>query len=192
MAHKYLKTLFTETIRKTQEELGSREGYQRMENGPVANGELSSREINFISQRDSFYMATITEDNWPYTQHRGGPIGFVKILSPTQIGFSDYSGNRQYISVGNIKTNNRASIIMVDYPNRRRLKIVGELEAVSEKSELANKIKTDNYKATVERFLVMNIIGFDWNCPQHITPRFTLDELAAASIEKSKHKRGEL
>jgi len=171
---------FTAHVKAEQEARGSREMYAGMTARPAPQG-LSEREAAFISMRDSFYMATVSEDGWPYIQHRGGPRGFLKMLSETQLGFADYRGNRQYVSVGNLQTEQRVSLFLMDYPNRARLKLLGRakvLEAASNQ-DLAETLATDG-QGKVERLFIIDVDAFDWNCPQFITPRFTEEELAAS------------
>jgi ferredoxin-NADP reductase/predicted pyridoxine 5'-phosphate oxidase superfamily flavin-nucleotide-binding protein len=178
MAHKYVKIAFTPTVRAVQERHNSRDGYASMDQGEDYNHQLSQHEADFLAQRDSFYMASVSETNWPYVQHRGGPKGFMRVIDATTIGFADFSGNRQYVSTGNFKTNDRVSLFFMDYPNRRRLKMMGRVEQVSDQDwEMLAKLEVDGYRATVERGFIIKIEGFDWNCPQHITPRFTEDEV---------------
>jgi uncharacterized protein len=149
---------------------------------------FTDNERFFIARRDSFYMATVAENGWPYLQHRGGPPGFLRVLDDHTLGFADFRGNRQYISVGNLGVNDRAALFLMDYPNRSRLKILVHVEIRDLKSdpELAEKIVTPNYRAKVERAMIFHLENFDWNCPQHITPRFTQAELepALAPIRK--------
>ena len=177
MPHKYYEAMFTDAIRKLQEKYGSRKMYEKAENSSRENKELSEAEAQFIQKRDSFYMATVTETGWPYVQHRGGKPGFIKVLSPNAIAFADYAGNRQYISVGNLQDETRVSLIMVDYPNQARLKIAGKAKIINEEDPVFNQAIDSDYKAKVERVIVIEVMGFDWNCPQHITPRFTIEEI---------------
>jgi len=180
MAHQYAKNLFTETVRQVQSEQSSRDGYKSMDVGEDYNHMLSETEAEFIGQRDSFYMASVNETQWPYVQHRGGMKGFVKVLDAQTIGFADYKGNRQYISTGNFRTNDRVSIILVDYPNRRRLKIIGRITLVDEQDwQTLASLEDTGYRARVERGFTIKITAFDWNCPQHITPRYSEAELSA-------------
>jgi predicted pyridoxine 5'-phosphate oxidase superfamily flavin-nucleotide-binding protein len=144
-----------------------------------ANDRLTDREAAFIAARDGFYMATVSETGWPYVQHRGGPAGFLKVIDDRTVGFADYRGNRQYVSVGNLRTADRVSLILMDYPNRRRLKLIGHARAIDAVSDPALLVKLqDVYAAKVERGIVIRVAGFDWNCPQHITPRFSEAEIA--------------
>ncbi len=181
MTHKYLSTLFTDDVKAAQAENGSRTGYARFD-GPAEADELTEAEADFIAVRDSFYMATVSENGWPYIQHRGGPAGFLKVLDAKTLAFADFRGNRQYISVGNIKHDDRVSLFLMDYPRQGRLKILGRMQAVdlADKPELAEALAMPGYRAKVERALVIKVEAFDWNCPQHITQRFTLAEIEPA------------
>lgn len=179
MAHRFAEIAFTGAVRHVQEEMGSRASCARMEAGAgPANHRLGEAERRFIDDRDSFYMATVGETGWPYVQHRGGPKGFVRVLDDATIGFADFRGNRQYVSVGNLTTNNRMSLFFMDYANRSRLKLFGRARIVApdDRETLARLIAPDA-RARVERGVVLGVEAFDWNCPQHITPRFTLDEV---------------
>ena len=183
VALRFAELMFTPTVKAVQERHGSRGSYERMEapNAP-ARDKFGDGERAFIAARDTFYMATVSETGWPYVQHRGGPPGFLKILDDRTLGFADYSGNKQYVSVGNLMTDERVSLFLVDYPAKRRLKILGRARIVGVQSDpnLIVKLQDDDYKAKVERGMVIAIEGFDWNCPQHITPRFTRAEVDAA------------
>ena len=150
--------------------------------GHRAFDRFTEDEAAFIAARDSFYMATVSETGWPYVQHRGGPPGFLKVLDDKTLGFADYRGNRQYISLGNLDADDRACLILMDYPRRARLKIYAHVEARSleDAPELAERLAVPGYKAKVERAFILHLETFDWNCPQHITPRFTEGEVAAA------------
>ena len=127
-------------------------------------------------------MATVSETGWPYVQHRGGPAGFVKVLDEKTLGFADFRGNRQYVSVGNLATDNRVSLFFMDYPNRRRLKLLGRTRMVGEDDEgELGKLIVPDYRAAVERGMLIDVEAFDWNCPQHITPRYTENDVATAN-----------
>jgi predicted pyridoxine 5'-phosphate oxidase superfamily flavin-nucleotide-binding protein len=181
MGHKFAEIAFTQNVRDAQELNGSRNSYARMEAGPDSHDRLSDREAAFIAARDSFYMASVTETGWPYIQHRGGPPGFLRVLDDKTIGFADFRGNRQYVSVGNLAGDARVSLILVDYPNRARLKILGRAQVIgSEHNDQLEQLRLPDYRAVVERGFLITIEAFDWNCPQHITPRFTLAEIEAA------------
>ena len=152
--------------------------------GERAFDRFGENEIAFIAARDSFYMATVSETGWPYVQHRGGPQGFLKVLDERTLGMADFRGNRQYISVGNLAANDRAALILVDYPRRARLKIYAHAEtrSLADDPELAERLAVPGYRAKVERALILRLEAFDWNCPQHITPRFTQAEIAEAVL----------
>jgi hypothetical protein len=182
MGHRFAELAFTPKVRAIQEELGSRANYARMELGEAFNDTLTQREAEFIAQRDSLYMASVSETGWPYVQHRGGPSGFIKVIDSTTIGFADYRGNRQYVSVGNLSNDDRVAMILVDYPSRSRLKLLGHARIVGpEQTELLDSLQTPGYRARVERGFVVRIAAFDWNCPQHITPRFTEAQITVAT-----------
>ena len=171
---------FTDHVKAEQEMRGSREMYAGMTARPAPAG-LGEHEAAFVSMRDSFYMATVSEDGWPYIQHRGGPRGFLKVLSDTQIGFADYRGNRQYVSVGNLQTEQRVSLFLMDYPNRARLKMLGHatVQEADADADLAAELAIEG-QGKVERLFIIEIEAFDWNCPLFITPRFTESELSAS------------
>lgn len=177
----YHKLAFTDAIKKLQEEYGSRNNYGHVENKYSVEG-LTQDEIKFISERDSFYLASLGQNDFPYIQHRGGPIGFIKVINTTTIGIVDFGGNKQYITLGNVTQHNKVALILMSYAQRTRLKIYAELEIVSlnEAPELYELLKPKEYRFKPERMLVFHIKAYDWNCPQHITPRFT-----AAEIEKA-------
>ncbi len=178
MANNFAEIAFTEAVQKLQEKHGSRKGYERMERFSHVDG-LTINEVTFIKARDSFYLGSIGVKEFPYIQHRGGPKGFLKVLDSKRIGFIDFVGNKQYVSVGNMATNNNVSLIMVDYPTRTRLKIFAKAEVVELKdnAELYEQLNLEDYKFRPERMMIFNIEAYDWNCPQHITPRYTTDEI---------------
>lgn len=176
MSHQFAEIMFTDSVKAAQEHYGSREHNQRFAGIAGPNDLLTEREANFIEKRDTFYMATVNEDGWPYVQHRGGPPGFLRVLDPNRIAYADFRGNRQMISVGNVSANDRVSLILMDYPNRRRLKILGHMRVEDARDlapgELA-KVDLAEYRAVVERVVFIDVSAFDWNCPQHITQRYT-------------------
>lgn len=188
MAKNFAALVFTDSVKALQEKAGSRTSYARMEKQTYVDG-LTENEVTFIAQRDSFYMASIGENNFPYIQHRGGPKGFVKVLDAKRIGFIDFRGNMQYISVGNIATNNNVALIMVDYPSRTRLKILAKAEIVELKDDAAlyNLLDLTEYKFKPERMMVFNVEAYDWNCPQHITPRYTVEDITEAFASQHQH-----
>lgn len=179
MPHHFADIAFTPTVQKVQEQMGSRHAYARMEGIPEAvNQSLTGAEAAFIGARDSFYMATVSETGWPYIQHRGGPAGFVRVLDDRTLGFADFRGNRQYVSVGNLVTDDRVSLFFMDYANRTRLKLFGRARAVDLTDQATiDRLEVPNYRARVERGILITVEGFDWNCPQHITERFTMEEV---------------
>jgi predicted pyridoxine 5'-phosphate oxidase superfamily flavin-nucleotide-binding protein len=182
MAHHFGSLVFTATVKALQESHGSRRQYEKWEADGRPTDHLGPEDSEFIERRDSFYMATIGSSGWPYIQHRGGPGGFLKVLDSQTIAFADFRGNRQYISTGNLLTDNRVALIMVDYPSQSRLKILGRAEIFEAElaKEWIERVVVPKYKATVERVYVIRVEGFDWNCPQHITPRYTAEEIRAA------------
>lgn len=184
----YGQLAFTAAIKKMQEEAGSRSAYDRMEKKAVVDG-LTDNEINFISDRDSFYMASFGENEYPYIQHRGGPAGFIKVIDNKTIGIVDFSGNRQYISTGNISKNEKVALIMVSYPQRARLKLYAKAKIVDleEDKALYDLLKPEDYKFRPERMMLFDIQAYDWNCPQHITPRYTTDEIEQALLPQKKY-----
>jgi predicted pyridoxine 5'-phosphate oxidase superfamily flavin-nucleotide-binding protein len=181
MGHRFAEIAFTPNVKKAQEINGSRRSYARLDKSEVHHDVLGPREATFIAERDSFYMATVSETGWPYIQHRGGAPGFVRVLDQKTIGFADFRGNRQYISVGNLETNDRVSMILMDYPNRARLKILGRARLVGlDEQDILTRLSLPDYRAVVERGFLITVEAFDWNCPQHITPRFTPAEIEKA------------
>jgi predicted pyridoxine 5'-phosphate oxidase superfamily flavin-nucleotide-binding protein len=151
-----------------------------VENAPESDA-FTPDEVDFIASRDSFYMATVSETGWPYVQHRGGPPGFVKVLGPNLIGFADFKGNRQLVSTGNISITDRVALFMMDYPHRTRLKLLGHARVLEarEHPELVDQLAPEPLRSKVERLFLIQVISYDWNCHQYITPRFT-----AAEVEK--------
>lgn len=186
----YASLAFTDSIKALQEEYGSRKSYDRMEKFNVIDG-LSENEIDFIEQRDSMYIATIGENGYPYIQHRGGPRGFVKVLDNTMLGMIDFAGNKQYISLGNMQDCSRVSIIMVSYPQKARLKLYADVRIIqpSDDPELFRRLDPSDYKHRAERIMVFDIKAFDWNCPQHITPRYTIEEIEHAFAPQRDYSR---
>jgi len=184
----FAEIAFTPAVQALQVAHGSRAAYARTQTRPGEG--LGAREEEFLAGADSFYMATVSETGWPYVQHRGGPRGFLKVLSPARVAFADFGGNRQFVSAGNASRHDRVSIIVMDYPNRARFKLLGRLrfETMGEADpELAFAVELPDYRARLERVAVIDVEAFDWNCPQHITPRFTLEDIDAAS--KPLHDR---
>lgn len=188
MAKNFAEITFTTAVKEMQGKLGGRASYARMEKSTYVDG-LTENEIDFIAQRDSFYMASIGENNYPYIQHRGGPKGFLKVLDTKRLGFIDFSGNRQYISVGNFATNNNVALIMVDYPQKVRLKVLAKAEIIEleDNRALFDLLNLKEYKFLPERMIVLNTEAYDWNCPQHITLRYTVAEIEEAFASQLNH-----
>jgi hypothetical protein len=178
MADVFLQTLSTPAVLAAQ-----RHYYGRSSTLEAASGTdgLTPEEQAFIETRDSFYMATVTENGWPYVQHRGGAPGFLRVLNPNQLGFADFRGNRQMLSTGNLAANDRVSLILMDYPRRERLKILGHARVVDarEHPELVARFGGTDRRVVVERVVLIDVVSYDWNCPQHITPRYTAAEVDA-------------
>jgi predicted pyridoxine 5'-phosphate oxidase superfamily flavin-nucleotide-binding protein len=179
MAGRYLETFFTPEVLAAQAHYYGRALVipPQPERDP-----LGADETDFIAQRDSFYLATITSNGWPYLQHRGGPPGFLKVLDPQTLGFADFKGNRQLVSTGNLAASDRASLFLMDYPNKTRLKILGHARVFEARAhaELAAQLTpAAELRSKVERLFLINVVSFDWNCPQYITPRYTEDQVRA-------------
>jgi ferredoxin-NADP reductase len=181
MARAFAKISFTPDVQAVQAEMGSRTAYRAAELGEAETVALSDFEQAFITERDSFYQATVSQSGWPYVQHRGGPVGFLKVLDEQTIGYADFSGNRQYLSVGNLRGDDRMSLLLMDYPGRQRLKIWGRARVVNERCEpeLLVKLELSDFRAPVERGIVIQVEAFDWNCPKYITPRYSQREVEA-------------
>jgi predicted pyridoxine 5'-phosphate oxidase superfamily flavin-nucleotide-binding protein len=181
MTYSFLDIARTPSVIAAQTANGSAELYGRPDI-PRDFTAFTPREAEFIADRDSFYLATVSETGWPYVQHRGGPAGFLRVLDDKTLGFADFRGNRQYISLGNASVNNRVSLFLMDYPNRRRLKIYATMETrpLEGNDALADALASPGYQAKTERAILYHLEAFDWNCPQHITPRFSEAELAHA------------
>jgi len=180
MGRAYSDITFTPTVREIQTRMGSREQYEGFDHAVDRHDSLRGREIAFIKAADHFFQATVSETGWPYVQHRGGPAGFLKVLDNKTLGFTDFTGNVQYITVGNLKKDDRISIILVDYAEQIRLKLIGRARTVeiADDPELIERVRTPGYNGRIERAFIITIEGYDWNCPQHITPRFTEAEMA--------------
>jgi uncharacterized protein len=197
MPNAFAEISFTDSVKAAQSQYGSREHNRRFELSDDARNELGVLEAEFIAARDSFYMATISENGWPYVQHRGGPPGFIRVLDNRTIGFADFRGNRQYLSVGNLNANARVSLILMDYPNRRRLKLWGIARIIhkADEPELIVQLEMPHYRGRVERGIIVQIEAIEWNCPQHITPRYSeveVDKLLQSLLEENKRLREQL
>ena len=172
MGQNFTQLTFTDSVKQAQEKYGSRIIYQKMDEAGPDQYLLYQREISLIQGMDSFYMATVGENGWPYVQFRGGPKGFLKVIDQQTLGYADFKGNMQYISTGNINATNKAALILLDYPTKRRLKIWAETEILDPEGhpDLLEKLTMEDYKAQIERLVIFHIKAHDWNCPQHITP----------------------
>jgi predicted pyridoxine 5'-phosphate oxidase superfamily flavin-nucleotide-binding protein len=179
MAEKFHELVFTDSVRRAQAHYYGRA--QRAEGAPERDS-LTEDEVAFIHERDSFYLATVSETGWPYVQHRGGRAGFLRVINPTALAFADYKGNRQLLSTGNLAVNDRVTLFLMDYPNRTRLKILGHarVEDAHEHPELVEKFAEPEVRRIVERIFFIDVVSFDWNCQQHITPRYTAAEVETA------------
>jgi predicted pyridoxine 5'-phosphate oxidase superfamily flavin-nucleotide-binding protein len=179
MTDNFTELAFTEGVKAQQEKYGTRSAYERMERGGKFRNQLTWQEQAYIKNRDSFYLSSVGENGWPYIQFRGGPKGFLKVTGDNTLAFADFRGNGQYISTGNFKDNNKTMLFLMDYPKKQRLKIWAEAEVLdpAKHPELAKQLIMPDYDAKVERIIVFKVHAFDWNCPQHITPRYTEEEI---------------
>lgn len=181
MGSRYAQIAYTPAVRRVQQTRGSRTHYAADETGPATNDVLTADEVAFIAARDSFYMASVSETGWPYVQHRGGPRGFLVQLAERTLGFADFRGNRQYLSVGNVLNDDRVSLILVDYAARQRLKLYGHARIVDDPpQELLSRLTVPGYRGQAERVILIDVVAYDWNCPQHLTPRYD-----AAHVERA-------
>ena len=178
MARRFMEIVGTPEVLREQEHYYGRARPVRA----AGDDPLGPHETEFIAARDSFYMATVSASGWPYLQHRGGPAGFLRVLGPSRFAFADYEGNHQMVSTGNLAGDDRVALFLMDYPNQRRLKLLGHARVHDARTvpELVAQLADPSVEASVERVFVIDLVSFDWNCPQHITPRFTADEVAAA------------
>jgi len=180
MARAFAEIAFTPAVRAAQERNGSSAAYAKFLTPEAERGDrLGEAEAAFISQRDGFYQATVSESGWPYVQFRGGPAGFLRVLDDKTVAYADFRGNRQYVSTGNLAGDDRISLILMDYPNRRRLKLWGRarLVGIDDDPDLVARLHVPGYRARPERAVVIAVEAFDWNCPQHIPQRLTVEEL---------------
>jgi uncharacterized protein len=183
MGRRFAELAFTPAVKKQQQIHGSRHLYERVEQSADLGDSLGPDERGFLEASDGFYMASVTETGWPYMQYRGGAKGFLHVLDERTIGFADLRGNKQYISVGNLEHDGRVALFFMDYPHQSRLKILGRAkvyEGTEEARKLIEQLRVPEERSPAERALVIHVEAFDWNCPQHITPRYTEAELAKA------------
>lgn len=182
MGRRFAELAFTPLVKQHQQLHGSRHLYERVEHSNDPGDHLGPEEQAFLRQRDGFYMASVSETGWPYIQFRGGAKGFLHVLDPQTIAFADLRGNKQYISRGNLQHDSRVALFFMDYPSQSRLKILGRasiLEGDDEAARLLETLRVPGEKTPAERAIVIHIEAFDWNCPQHITPRYTEEELTS-------------
>jgi predicted pyridoxine 5'-phosphate oxidase superfamily flavin-nucleotide-binding protein len=193
MARRFAELAFTDSVRAAQQRYGGRAAVHGLERTSEARDRLGAAEAMFIARRDGFFMATVGENGWPYVQFRGGPGGFLKVLDERTLGYADFRGNRQYITAGNLLADSRAALILMEYAAPRRLKLWARARIVdtADYPALAERLAMPGYPAKVERAVLLTVEAFDWNCPQHITPRFTEAELLAA-VAPLQHRIAEL
>jgi len=180
MGRRFAELAFTPLVKEQQQQHGSRHLYERGEHSPDLVDRLGPDEQAFIRARDGFYMASVSETGWPYIQFRGGSPGFLRVVDDQTLGFADLRGNRQYISTANLQHDDRVALFLMDYPTKSRLKILGRAkirEGSAEAEALIEKLRIPEEKTPPERAILIRVEGFDWNCPQHITPRYTEAEL---------------
>jgi predicted pyridoxine 5'-phosphate oxidase superfamily flavin-nucleotide-binding protein len=194
MPRRFAEITFTDSVKAAQSRYGSRDANRRFEQMEEARPVLTATERDFIEARDGFYQATVGQNGWPYVQFRGGPRGFLKVLDPSTLGYADFRGNVQYISVGNLAAEERIALILMDYPNRRRLKIWARARVVDEADDpaLFARLEMPAYRAQVERAIVLTVEAYDWNCPRHITPRFTAEEVQGRLLAPLQARVAEL
>jgi predicted pyridoxine 5'-phosphate oxidase superfamily flavin-nucleotide-binding protein len=177
MPHNFQKLAQTDSVRRAQEHYYGRSA--EVSGAGPGPDRLGEEEIVFIRSRNSFYLATVNESGWPYIQHRGGRPGFLHVLDPGRLAFADYRGNHQMLSTGNLAVNNRMALFLMDYPRRERLKILGHarIEDARQHPELVEQLAEPDVRRIVERLYFIDVVAFDWNCSQHITPRYTVEEV---------------
>lgn len=192
MSYGFLDIASTPSVRAAQAEMGLQDFWTNLPTDRSFD-RFTENERAFIASRDSFYMATVSETDWPYVQHRGGPQGFLKVIDDRTLAFADYRGNRQYISTGNIAANDKVCLFLMDYARRARLKIYAHAEKLSLDADpkLTELLATPDYRAKPERLFRLHLEAFDWNCPQHITPRYTEAEIAVA-VQPLRQRLAEL
>ena len=186
MTHPVSDIAFTPSVKAAQSRRGSRASYLRMEQRGGWQQKVTPELADFIAQRDSLYLATANSDGQPYIQHRGGDRGFLKVIDEHTLAFADFVGNAQYISLGNLDENDKAFIFLMDYPNRRRIKLWATATVVEDDIELLRRVSDSTYAGKPERVIVFSIHAWDVNCPQHIQPRWTTDELDSEVVKLKK------
>ena len=183
MSEHYGAIAFTRQVREVQKEYGSEDFYGRRADrgsGRPGRDPLGDPEREFLGRQDGFYLASVGETGWPYVQYRGGPPGFLKVVDSHTVGWADFRGNLQYVSVGNVAGTDRVAIIVMDYAQKRRLKLYGHASVHTADPDSEHALDVPGYDAEVERHVLVTVDAFDWNCPQHITARFTEREIEQA------------
>jgi uncharacterized protein len=197
VTHRHSEILFTDAVRAAQERFGSRGQGERLRAHGQANDTLTGAEREFIQARDGFYLASVSESGWPYVQLRGGPTGFLRVLDGKTLAYPDFRGNRQYISTGNMEHDGRVALLFMDYTRPARLKLLGRARIIdaAQAPQLMQQLHLPDYRARVERAVLIAVEAFDWNCPQHITPRYSAAEIDAlggsmgSDVIPSTHRR---
>lgn len=188
MSHAFAEVAFTPSVKAAQEREGSRAAYARSYEraGKTTNERLGATEVDYVAAQRSFFLATVSETGWPYVQHRGGPIGFLKVLDEKTLAFADFAGNRQMVSVGNLAVNDRVALILVDYEQGGRLKVLGRLrvEDLARDPALSAKLSTPSYLARAQRAFIITVEALDWNCGQHIPQRFDAEDVQKGLAER--------
>ncbi|MBD2260035.1 pyridoxamine 5'-phosphate oxidase family protein [Pseudanabaena sp. FACHB-2040] len=179
MPRKFTQIAFTPAVKAAQEQRGSRETYARFEKSGPDNDSVTPEIADFIARMDGFYLGTVGSNGYPYIQFRGGPPGFLKVLDDKTLGFADFKGNVQYVTVGNLGENDKAFLFLMDYRHRQRLKIWGSAHYLEGESEILNRLRLPGYNADVERAILFTVEAWNWNCPQHIPIRYSEAEVAA-------------
>lgn len=197
MGRAFSEIAFTNSVKAVQTRYGSHHAYAKFDLAEDRRDKLSEYEIEFLAERDSFYMASVGENGWPYVQHRGGPKGFLKVLDEKTIGFADFRGNKQYISVGNLSVDDRVSLFLMDYPNRQRLKVWARARVVHEDEDagIIEQLAVPGYPAKIEHGIIMTVAAIDWNCSQHITQRYSqaeIDSLVAPLLDEIQRLKAQL
>jgi predicted pyridoxine 5'-phosphate oxidase superfamily flavin-nucleotide-binding protein len=190
MGRRFAELAFSPLVKRQQQQHGSRHLYERVERSSDLGDQLGPDEQAFIRERDGFYMASVSETGWPYIQYRGGEKGFLHVIDARTLGFADLRGNTQYISVGNLQHDDRVALFFMDYPNQSRLKILGRArnhEGDADARKLIEELRVPGEKSPAERAVLIHVEAFDWNCPQHITPRYSEAELAKL-LEPMRHR----
>jgi predicted pyridoxine 5'-phosphate oxidase superfamily flavin-nucleotide-binding protein len=197
MGRAFSEIAFTDSVKAIQSRYGSRQAYAKFDLAEDRRDTLSEYEIEFLAERDSFYTASVGENGWPYVQHRGGSKGFLKVLDEKTIGFADFRGNKQYISVGNLSVDDRVSLFLMDYPNRQRLKVWARARVVHEDEDagIIEQLAVPGYPAKIECGIIMTVAAIDWNCSQHITQRYSqaeVDSLVAPLLDEIQRLKVQL